>query len=78
MTMKNDVNFDEELTCQFKDWDEEFDEFWTEHSKISKICILIGCFGQKNIMVELKKYRGVMFDDTKAWFKIWRKTDLCF
>ena len=25
-----------------------------------------------------KKYRRVMFDGTEDWFKIWRKTDLCF
>ena len=27
---------------------------------------------------ELKKYRGVMFDGTEYWSKIWRKTDLRF
>ena len=32
----------------------------------------------KYIMFELKKYRGVMFDGTEDWCKIWRKTDLCF
>ena len=31
-----------------------------------------------NVMFELKKYRGVMFDGTEDWCKIWRKTDLCF
>ena len=30
------------------------------------------------IMFELKKYRGVMFDCTEDWCKIWRKTDLYF
>ena len=29
-------------------------------------------------MFELKKYRGVMFDCTEDWCKIWRKTDLYF
>ena len=48
-----------------------------KHLKISKnICILMGCFLPKFIMCELKKYRGVMFDDTEYWCKIWRKTDL--
>ena len=23
-------------------------------------------------------YKGVVFDDTEDWCKIWRKTDLCF
>ena len=45
---------------------EKFDEFWPEHSKISKICTLMGCFWPKYIMFELKKkYRGVMFDGTE-------------
>ena len=30
------------------------------------------------IMFELKKYRGVMFDGTEDWWKIWKKTNLCF
>ena len=61
-----------------QNWFEEFDEFWPEHSKISKVCPLMGCFWPKYIMLELKKYRRVMFDGTEYWCKIWRKTDLCF
>ena len=38
-----------------QNWDEEFDEFWPEHSKISKINTLMGFFWTKYIMVELKK-----------------------
>ena len=53
------------------------DELWSKHSKISKTCTLMGCFWPK-YMFELKKYRGVMFDGTEDWFKIWRKTDLWF
>ena len=29
-------------------------------------------------MFELKQYRGVMFDGTEYWCKIWTKTDFCF
>ena len=32
----------------------------------------------KNIIFELNEYRGVIFDSTEEWFKIWRKTELCF
>ena len=32
----------------------------------------------KYIMFELKKYRGVIFHDTKRWCKVWRKTELWF
>ena len=57
---------------------EEFGEFWSEHSKVSKICILIGYCCVKYITLDLKKYRDVVLHDTKEWFKIWRKTDLSF
>ena len=52
---------------------DEFDKLWLEHWKVSKIYILMGCFWQK-----YKKYRGVMFDSTEDWCKIWRKTDFYF
>ena len=61
-----------------QNWHEEFDKFWTEHSKISKNCTLTGYFWPKDIMLELKKYKGVMFNGTEGWCKIWRKTGLCF
>ena len=46
----------------FQNWNEEFDKFWPEYPKVSKICTLMGSFWSKYIMFELKKYRGVMFD----------------
>ena len=66
------------IDLSFENWHKEFDEFWLENSKVSKIYTLMGCFWPKYIMFELKKYRGVMFDGTEDWCKIWRKTDLCF
>ena len=61
-----------------QNWHEQFGKFWFKHSKISEICTLIGCLWPKYIMFDLKKYRGVMFDGTEYWCKIWRKTDFCF
>ena len=61
-----------------QNWHEQFGKFWFKHSKISEICTLIGCLWPKYIMFDLKKYRGVMFDGTEYWCKIWRKTDSCF
>ena len=61
----------------FQQW-QEFGEFWSEHSKVSKICILIGCFHAKYITFDLKKYRGVIFHDTAELCKIRRNTDLWF
>ena len=66
------------IDLSFQNW-QDFDEFWPEHSKISKICtLLMGCLWPKYIMFDLKKYRGVMFGSTEYWCKIWRKTDFCF
>ena len=56
----------------------EFDKFWPELSRISKICTFMGCFWPKYIKFWVKKYRGFMFDGTEYWCKIWRKNDLCF
>ena len=80
------MRYDNEEWCKiwnridlpFQNWHEEFNKFWPEHSKISKICTLMGWFWPKYIMFELKKYRGVMFDGTEDWCKIWRKADYCF
>ena len=61
----------------FKKW-QEFGEFWSEHSKVSKVCTLIGLFRAKYITFDLKKYRGVIFHGTEKSCKVWRKSDLWF
>ena len=66
------------INLPIQNWHEEFNKFWSEHSKISKICTLMGWFWPKCIMVQLKKYRGVMFNGTQDWYKVWGKTDLRF
>ena len=66
------------IDLSFQNWHEEFDKFWPNHSKFSKICTLVGSFWTKYIIFELKKYREVLFDGTEDWCKIWRKTDLYF
>ena len=66
------------IDLSVQNWHEEFDEFWSEHLRISKFCTLLGCLWPKYIMFELKKYRGVMFNGSEDWYKIWRKTDLSF
>ena len=62
----------------FQNWHKEFDEFWLENSKVSKIYTLIGYFDQSISCLSWKKYRGVLFHDTRVWCKIWKKTDLWF
>ena len=59
-------------------WHEEFDKFWPEHLKASKIFTLMGSFWAKYILLELKKYRGIIFHETEEGHKIWRGIDLSF
>ena len=61
------------INLSFQTWHEEFDKFWPKHSKVSKIFTLMGSFWAKYILLELKKYRGVIFHDTEEWYKIWKK-----
>ena len=67
-----------EIDLSFQNWRKEFDEFWPEHSKLSKNSILMESFWTKYIIFELKKYRGVMFHDTEEWCKILKKADMRF
>ena len=64
------------LDLLFQNWHEEFDKFWLEHLKVSKIYTLMGCFWPKYIMFELKKYRGVVFHDTRSDTKFEEKFSL--
>ena len=48
----------------------------TAQVKSHQICTLIGSFCWKCIKFQLKKYRGVISQDTEEWCKIWRKTKL--
>ena len=59
MAMKNDEKSEEELTCCFK-----IDRTNLTNFDLSNIH-LMGCFWPKYIMFELKKYRGVIFQDTR-------------
>ena len=66
------------IDLSFQNWHKEFDKFWPEHSKVSKIFTLMGSFWAKYVLFELKKYRGVIFYDTEELCKFWRKNDQWF
>ena len=66
------------IDLQFQNWHKEFDKFWPEHLKVSKISTLMGSFWAKYILLKLKRYRGVIFHDIEEWCKIWRNTHLSF
>ena len=64
------------INLSFQKWHKEFDKFWPDHSKVSKICTLMGFFCAKHILLELNKYRGVISHNTEEGYKIWRGIDL--
>ena len=64
-----------EIDLSFQNWHKEFDEFWLQNSKMYTF---MDWFWPNYVMFELKKYRVVMFNYTQDWYRIWRKTGLCF
>ena len=63
------------IEFSFQNWHEEFDEFWPKHLKVSKMFILMCSFWAKYLLFELKKYRGVIFQETEEGYKIWGRID---
>ena len=49
------------IDLSFQNWHKEFDKFWPEHSKVSKIFTLIGSFWAKYILFELKNTEELSF-----------------
>ena len=74
MAMKNDAKFGDGLTCCLKI---DIRNLMRALESL-KILHFNGHFWSKYIMFDLKKYRGIVFDSTEDWCKIWKKTDLCF
>ena len=66
------------IEFSFQNWLKEFDKIWPEHSKVSKMFILMSSFWAKYIFFELKMYRGIIFHETEEGNKIWRGIDLLF
>ena len=63
------------IDSSFPNWHKEFDKFWPESSKVSKIFTLMGSLWANYIFFELIKYRGVVFHETEERYKIWREID---
>ena len=66
------------IDLSFQNWHEKYYKFWLQALECLKSCTLMGSLWPKFIIFELKKYREIIFYDTKKWYKIWRKTDLWF
>ena len=71
-----------EIDLSLENWHEDFDEFWPKHSKISKICTLMGCLSPKYVMLELRKvqrsyvwWHWIMMQSLKEnWFVLSKMT----
>ena len=57
------------IDFSFQNWHKEFEKFWPDHSKVSKIFTLIGSFWAKYILFQLRKYRGAIFHETEKGYK---------
>ena len=77
ITLKNDVKFEEKLTCALKNDMRNLANFDPTFESL-KICTLMGSFWLKYIMFELKNYRGVTRYYTEDRWKLWREIDLWF
>ena len=77
MPMNNDKKPEEELTRRFITDIRNLTNFDSSTQK-SENLHFNGFFWPKYITLELRKYREIMFDTTQGWYKICRKTDLCF
>ena len=81
MAMKKDAKLEEELTCRFK-----IDmKTWVLTRALENLkylhfngCTSRGSFWSNYIMFELKIYKGVIFDGTEEWSKIWGKLICAF
>ena len=76
MTLKIDAKFEEKLSVVSK-----MRRIWwilIPVLEVPKICTFIGSYCARYLMFDLKNHRGVIFDDTEKWCKIWRKTDWRF
>ena len=82
MAMKKDAKFEVELTCQF------IIDIWGIWQILTRALENLKNLHFNRLLLTKvynvwakKMYRGdrgVMFDGTEYWWKIWRKTDFCF
>ena len=75
MTLKSDAKFKDKLTCGFKYDIRNLVNFHPTTQKAENFTSK-SYFCPKCRRFELKIYRGVIFDDTEQWFKIWINPDL--
>ena len=77
MTLKSHVNFNQKLACGLEmTWG--IWQIFTRAFKNLKNLHFNGLLLIKVYNNWAQKYTGVMPDGTQDWYKVWRKTNLCF
>ena len=78
MKLKSDTKFGEESTRRFKIGLRNSTNFDLSNRKSHQDFILMGSLWAKFILLELKKYRGVIFHKIEEGYKTWREIDSSF
>ena len=66
------------IDLSFQDWHKEFDKFWPDHTKVSKIFTLIVSFWAKYILFELKSAEELSFMKLKRDVKFGKESTCRF
>ena len=66
------------IDLSFPDWHKEFDKFWPDHTKVSKIFTLIVSFWAKYILFELKSAEELSFMKLKRDVKFGKESTCRF
>ena len=75
MTLKGDAKLKEKMTCSFKYDLRDLVNFHPTTLKC-EISFSMVSFSPKYTLLELRKYRGVIFHDIEQWYKIWINPDI--
>ena len=75
MKLKRDTIFGEVSTHHFKIVIRNLSKFDPSIRKSKKNLILMGSFSAKYILLELKKYRRIIFHETEEGYRTWRGID---
>ena len=75
---QNYTKFEDELTGHFKVVMRNLTNFDPSTWKSQKFLFPVGSFWARNILLQLKNYRGVIFQETEEGRKIWRGIDSSF
>ena len=65
MALKVDAKFEWRTDLLLQKWQEKIGEFSPKHPKFSKVCTFIDSCCAEYLMFYLKKYRGIIFQDTE-------------